>query len=607
MKKLLLLLLLPFFSAQSLAAGCPDGNEPIKTVSADGGYYVYKCGISVLNAPKAEFYQRQYDMNSKVDKILSQRKTINPFLQWQYHYMNSGNYYGIAWTSGDARRMFPNNMLELETPTWNYYYIGKSWGFWRDNAKQKTFVTGHDWGHDAGFGETKAMNIADQGFPKALAEEAHAISEDGIHGVMLDWWHVGGPSPFPKNTQQSSMILIADEIRKQAGDDFLILGNTNWNKNPNLVNPINGVFLELWTDNPGSYAPHEIAEMEELIKFHEKHLRYPRLITFEPMRMFDSSDPYNRTSEEDLRFARLFSAMAAVIPEHGYILYPDNGKYMFSHYDGKHDHHYYDVYSIDLGKAVSKYTSIAPGVAYKRFEEGYIAFNRLEYDVTVNFDEFKSVIPSMDAVFLNKNGTPYVGCEEGFIKKDGICMEDDSPLLSEDFENEDQRALQVDARAYDNTKNKWHIKRDTDGNSIYCNEVADYWADFNFGSEDWSDYSISFRMKFSAGKEGQLETHIRKTNDGGDYRASIDGLSGRASVDFAKSPVYESVAGGIASTKADEWSEIQLIASGDTIKYMINSKVVASVKDNRAKKGGGMIAVTPNSEVCVDDIVVNKI
>jgi len=67
------------------------------------------------------------------------------------------------------------------------------------------------------------------------------------------------------------------------------------------------------------------------------------------------------------------------------------------------------------------------------------------------------------------------------------------------------------------------------------------------------------------------------------------------------------VAGGIASTKADEWSEIQLIASGDTIKYMINSKVVASVKDNRAKKGGGMIAVTPNSEVCVDDIVVNKI
>jgi len=78
-------------------------------------------------------------------------------------------------------------------------------------------------------------------------------------------------------------------------------------------------------------------------------------------------------------------------------------------------------------------------------------------------------------------------------------------------------------------------------------------------------------------------------------------------MEFAKSAFYESIAGGIASTKADEWSEIQLIASGDNIKYLINSKVVASAKDSRIKKGEAMIAVTANSEVCVDDIVVNKI
>ncbi len=44
MKKLFLLLILPFFSAQGLAAGCPDGSEPVKSVSADGTYYVYNCG-----------------------------------------------------------------------------------------------------------------------------------------------------------------------------------------------------------------------------------------------------------------------------------------------------------------------------------------------------------------------------------------------------------------------------------------------------------------------------------------------------------------------------------------------------------------------------------
>ena len=111
MQKLLLLLILSFLSTQGLAASCPDGNEPTKTVSADGTYFVYKCGISVLDAPKAEFYQRQYDINSKVDRILSNRKTINPFLAWNYRKAFRDNYYGIAWTGGTKKkdRLFPTS------------------------------------------------------------------------------------------------------------------------------------------------------------------------------------------------------------------------------------------------------------------------------------------------------------------------------------------------------------------------------------------------------------------------------------------------------------------------------------------------------------------
>jgi len=44
MKKLLLLLALSFFSAQSFAAGCPDGSEPVKSISDDGTYFVFNCG-----------------------------------------------------------------------------------------------------------------------------------------------------------------------------------------------------------------------------------------------------------------------------------------------------------------------------------------------------------------------------------------------------------------------------------------------------------------------------------------------------------------------------------------------------------------------------------
>jgi hypothetical protein len=78
MKKLLLLLILSFFSTQGLAAGCPDGSEPVKSVSDDGTYFVYNCGgqssssnktskvdsaksgISIENDPNINFFAPPY-------------------------------------------------------------------------------------------------------------------------------------------------------------------------------------------------------------------------------------------------------------------------------------------------------------------------------------------------------------------------------------------------------------------------------------------------------------------------------------------------------------------------------------------------------------------
>ncbi len=46
MKKLFFLLTFLLFSIQSYAGSCPDGSEPVKSVSADGTYFVYNCGNS---------------------------------------------------------------------------------------------------------------------------------------------------------------------------------------------------------------------------------------------------------------------------------------------------------------------------------------------------------------------------------------------------------------------------------------------------------------------------------------------------------------------------------------------------------------------------------
>ena len=161
---------------------------------------------------------------------------------------------------------------------------------------------------------------------------------------------------------------------------------------------------------------------------------------------------------------------------------------------------------------------------------------------------------------------------------------DGSTIFIEDFENTDKRKVRVKViNNDDNGKNKWYIKQDNDGNSVYCNKSNSGWSDFNFGSEHWSDYSISYKMKFSADKFGMLETHIRKKHHY-QYKASIN-----------------------SSGRSVEWSKIQLIASGKNINFLIDDKVFASSKNNRIKKGAGMIAVSPFSEVCVDDIVVKKV
>ena len=63
MKKLLQFLILSFFSTQGLAASCPDGSEPTKTVSADGSYFEYKCPVP---DGKAVSYNDNHELPERV-------------------------------------------------------------------------------------------------------------------------------------------------------------------------------------------------------------------------------------------------------------------------------------------------------------------------------------------------------------------------------------------------------------------------------------------------------------------------------------------------------------------------------------------------------------
>ena len=53
-----------------------------------------------------------------------------------------------------------------------------------------------------------------------------------MDGILFDWWHDDHEfaSGFSKSKVKQSRKNIVKEVRNELGDDFLIMGNTNWRK-----------------------------------------------------------------------------------------------------------------------------------------------------------------------------------------------------------------------------------------------------------------------------------------------------------------------------------------------------------------------------------------
>ena len=175
----------------------------------------------------------------------------------------------------------------------------------------------------------------------------------------------------------------------------------------------------------------------------------------------------------------------------------------------------------------------------------------------------------------------------------------DSILMSENFENiNDLKVSDYDGN--------WSIEKQDNGNSVYCNKVKNGWTEFSFGKKNWRNYSMSFRIKFTTDKGGRLETHIRKnSNRQGEYSSIINNVTGDTFLDYVKGAdrINRRLVNGAKAPIKDKWANIQLIALGNNISYLVNGKIVASTKDDKIKKGAAMIAVSANSKVCVDDLV----
>jgi hypothetical protein len=131
MKKLFLLLALTFLSAQGLAAGCPDGSEPVKSVSDDGTYFVYNCGGGNEQSSSSTANSSNVNSNTKAlaGIYIENDPNIDFFLPPQRPHTIVNSYLGgVQWKMADFNNdghsdvlyigaMNPNNLNSIGEDT----------------------------------------------------------------------------------------------------------------------------------------------------------------------------------------------------------------------------------------------------------------------------------------------------------------------------------------------------------------------------------------------------------------------------------------------------------------------------------------------------------
>ena len=406
MRKILLILFFLSISSQLYAATCKvKDNQKIKEIVA----------------PNAIEYSRENSGN-RIDSVLANRKTINLFRAWRSWELGSKDY-GLGW---GVQTVSPptSTHLSLREIFWAYTYPDLNYS---GQIGMEKFALKSKWGDKAWqeYGRTLNVDYTHPDFLNYITQLVKSRTEK-MDGVIFDLWrndnhsYYGGKS---SSTVKKYRYKIAKSIREEMGKDFIILGNINWEKQTDTHEFINGVFLELWKKTRSGYTCKQIKDIASIIEFHDKHLSYPRLVAVNvwkiaknppkekekeltkkifgkemDIKKFDKNYWIKnyRSSPENIRFAKLFTAMAMVIHENGYILYGDNNRDNPEH---DHYHEIYDFYKIDLGKPTSLKTEIVDGLAFKLHEKGVIAYNLTKNNYLIKFDKKEVLVKSFEGVF----------------------------------------------------------------------------------------------------------------------------------------------------------------------------------------------------------------
>ena len=296
------------------------------------------------------------------------------------------------------------NENDLEWWEYGLYPPESPFWFWDTNGNP---VPG--WGEDANKNgvveaEEALSGLTDFSQPELIeliAQKALALKESGIvDGIFLDWWneHHRTAASFldwstfymTQEEELESRLTILRRIREVAGDDFLILVNTNESKAPQSAPYVNGSFMELYkSDYSKGYTVEYLIEVEDTLHWASENFQEPRINCLQGWRVvYDYGNAETRIterdSEENQRWMRVFTTIALTHSDE-YSLFGDDNAEPFR----DHHHNWYEFWDASLGEPISSKRQTLNGIEglfIREFDNGYAVYNRSGAEQTVPLD-----------------------------------------------------------------------------------------------------------------------------------------------------------------------------------------------------------------------------
>lgn len=235
-----------------------------------------------------------------------------------------------------------------------------------------------------------------------IAEQAAAVEDSGLFdGIMLDWmseWAttddatIAGWDPVLSDAvERQARLELISKIRARTSDDFIIIGNSNYSRNPTLTPLLNGVFMECYKDRfDRGYTDDELAEIEAAVIFNQENCAEPVHVCLEGWRVCEAYDAdretriQERDSPENRQWMRFFTTMMLTLSD-GHVLFSDDNALPVS----DHRHNWYDFWDAPIGEPIGdrgrRYQDVA-GLFIREYENAWVVYNRSGSERRVEFD-----------------------------------------------------------------------------------------------------------------------------------------------------------------------------------------------------------------------------